>query len=122
MEIPRQKIIFATKSPSGQQSRSRFGHQYLKLIALRCSIQMLQLGNDQVVEETGLLQKNDGPSHCRACDWPCIDIAHAQPWPNRPIRIMILFGPGGFADITLLLPAQKLTERTGRDRKRAGRS
>jgi tripartite-type tricarboxylate transporter receptor subunit TctC len=34
-------------------------------------------------------------------------------YPNRPIRIVIGFGPGGLADITMRLVGQKLTELTG---------
>ena len=43
-----------------------------------------------------------------------IDPTPAQPaYPDRPIRIVIGFGPGGLADITMRLVGQKLTERTG---------
>ena len=42
-----------------------------------------------------------------------IETASAQAYPNRPIRIIIPFGPGGLADITTRLLGQKLAERTG---------
>jgi tripartite-type tricarboxylate transporter receptor subunit TctC len=43
-----------------------------------------------------------------------VDPTHAQSaYPDRPIRIVIGFGPGGLADITMRLIGQKLTELTG---------
>lgn len=39
--------------------------------------------------------------------------ASAQAFPNRPIRIVIGFGPGGLADVTMRIVAQKLTDLTG---------
>ena len=35
------------------------------------------------------------------------------PYPNRPVRVIIPFGPGGFADITMRLVGQKLSEHIG---------
>jgi tripartite-type tricarboxylate transporter receptor subunit TctC len=40
--------------------------------------------------------------------------AHAQPgYPNRPVRIIVPYGPGGVADVTTRIVAQKLTDRLG---------
>lgn len=42
-----------------------------------------------------------------------IPVRAEAPYPNRPIRIIVPFGPGGFADFTVRILGQKLTERTG---------
>src|SRR4249919_3069777 len=34
-------------------------------------------------------------------------------YPNRPVRILVPYGPGGVADTTVRLLAQKLNERLG---------
>lgn len=42
-----------------------------------------------------------------------VDASAQAPYPNRPLRVVIPFGPGGFADITMRLVGQQLAERTG---------
>ncbi len=43
--------------------------------------------------------------------------SHAQtpvePYPNRPVKVMVGYGPGGTGDLTVRLVAQKLGEKTG---------
>jgi tripartite-type tricarboxylate transporter receptor subunit TctC len=39
--------------------------------------------------------------------------AHAQAWPQKPIRLIVGFAPGGVADITARVVAQKLSEQLG---------
>jgi tripartite-type tricarboxylate transporter receptor subunit TctC len=43
----------------------------------------------------------------------CAGMAHAQAWPNRPVKIIIPFPPGGTLDTVGRMLAQKLSEQTG---------
>ncbi len=42
-----------------------------------------------------------------------IGTAFSQEYPNRPIRIIVPFAPGGVVDVTTRLLTQKMTERLG---------
>lgn len=40
-------------------------------------------------------------------------VVRAQAWPNKPIKVIVPYPPGGFTDVTARLVAQKLQERLG---------
>jgi tripartite-type tricarboxylate transporter receptor subunit TctC len=45
-----------------------------------------------------------------------LSVASAQSkYPDKPVRIILPYGPGGVADVTMRLVAQKLTERMGQN-------
>ena len=45
--------------------------------------------------------------------WPCIALAQGTGFPNRTVRIVVPFGPGGPTDLTARLVAEKLAQRWG---------
>ena len=43
----------------------------------------------------------------------CVSHAHADSYPTRPVRIIVPYGAGGIADVTMRLVAQDLSQRFG---------
>jgi len=53
-----------------------------------------------------------------ALAWAAISFvfpAAAAPYPQRPVRVILPYGPGGVADVTARLVAQKLSEKLGQN-------
>src|SRR5438270_2744435 len=40
-------------------------------------------------------------------------VAHAQKYPDQPVRLIVPFGPGGVADVTARIVGEKLGEKLG---------
>jgi tripartite-type tricarboxylate transporter receptor subunit TctC len=45
--------------------------------------------------------------------WAQLSMAHAQDWPNKPVRILVGFGAGGGTDIVTRIIAERLSEVLG---------